>query len=486
MNTTLAICNEYRLDLADYHRTGLRVGIWASSGRGKSFGVGVLCEELLAASIPVIAIDPEGELHTLREHYRVLVVGGDRGDLPLPPGQEGVRLTLEHALDQRLGLVIDLSDKPSSKGQQEAALPWLEALWVLLSQRRTPAALVVEEVHLFAPQSGSSVTADIMQRFAKQGRKRGAILVAASQRTQAVSKEFMSQLNFSAIGGFETERDFEAVKFFVEGQTFETFRTLEPGRFYLSAAKQFHTWRPRLTSHGGDAPTWEAAPEEQAPVRDSAMDEIVRLLTEAFAVEERTGRQADTSAPERARIKELEAETATLRTQLAEAQGEVTRLKTALQVAGLVKVLITQEVITKAADLPVAVPATTAPAPAKVEVTATTATAQPVSIIRDVKLHPDAILAVPEIKAMVKKARERAQRQRKGASAWCEAVAKSLARGKPLQPAGLAGDYGYHGAVTIRRIEVCMDCLVNVGYASYKSGWYRLNEAHVTQLIMRT
>ncbi|WP_437987978.1 helicase HerA domain-containing protein [Sorangium sp. So ce117] len=57
--------------------------------RGKSFGVGVLCEELLAAGIPVVAIDPEGELYTLRERFRVLVLVGAHADLPLPSGWAG-------------------------------------------------------------------------------------------------------------------------------------------------------------------------------------------------------------------------------------------------------------------------------------------------------------------------------------------------------------------------------------------------------------
>ncbi len=96
------------MNLTDYARPGLRVGIWASSGRGKSFGVGVFCEELLSAGIPVIAIDPEGELHTLREQFRVLVLGGERADLPLPPGRMGVHLTLSRVLEEGLGLVVDL------------------------------------------------------------------------------------------------------------------------------------------------------------------------------------------------------------------------------------------------------------------------------------------------------------------------------------------------------------------------------------------
>ncbi|WP_437525166.1 DUF87 domain-containing protein [Sorangium sp. So ce726] len=188
----------YQLDLSDYARTGLRVGIWASSGRGKSFGVGVLCEELLAAGIPVVAIDPEGELYTLRERFRALVLGGAHADLPLPSGERAAEIALARVLDEGLGLIVDLSDQPTNRSQQEAALPFLERLWVLLSERRAPAAVVIEEVHIFAPQSGASLTSELLHRFAKQGRKRGVLLVVASQRTQAVSKELMSQLNLAA------------------------------------------------------------------------------------------------------------------------------------------------------------------------------------------------------------------------------------------------------------------------------------------------
>ncbi|WP_437965824.1 DUF87 domain-containing protein [Sorangium sp. So ce260] len=182
MSPILSLCDGYRLDLSDYARTGLRVGIWASSGRGKSFGVGVLCEELLAAGIPV-AIDPEGELYTLRERFRVLVLGGAHADLPLSSSERAAELALRRVLDEGLGLVVDLSDQPTSRAQQEAALPFLERLWALLSERRAPAAVVVEEVHLFAPQSGASLTSDILHR---SRRARGAPAAGARPRQGVV------------------------------------------------------------------------------------------------------------------------------------------------------------------------------------------------------------------------------------------------------------------------------------------------------------
>jgi hypothetical protein len=513
VNPSLAICDGYRLDLTDYARTGLRVGIWASSGRGKSFGVGVLCEELLAAGIPVIAIDPEGELHTLREQYRVLVLGGEQGDLPLPPGPASIRMALGRALEEGLGLVIDLSEKPTARSQQEAARPWLEQLWILLSQRHMPAALVVEEVHIFAPQSGSACTADIMQRFAKQGRKRGAILVAASQRTQAVSKEFMSQLNFPAIGGFETERDYEAVKAVVDGHGFDEFRTLEPGRFFLTAAGDFYRWRPRQTSHGGDSPVWDPAEVQSAAVRDSALSELVAQLQEAFAADEPASAPVpDAVAAERARTKALEQELASVRDELLQAQAEVNRLQIALQITGAIKVMITQEIIARAPAL--AVPAAaqvaggavmaavagapggtgtaaaaSAPAPTPEQATPAVAVvraeAQTPALVKEVRLTPDAILGVESIKTMIRSARDRARRRAPRSSQWVTAIVQSLAEGQALTSTEFAGRYGYWGKVTINRITAVLDALTTVGYASCKNGQYRLNEPYIRQVIMR-
>ncbi|AUX46697.1 uncharacterized protein SOCE26_082060 [Sorangium cellulosum] len=352
MSPILSLCDGYRLDLSRYARTGLRVGIWASSGRGKSFGVGVLCEELLANGIPVIALDPEGELHTLRERFRVLVLGGARADLPLPSGERAAALALARVLEEGLGLVIDLSDQPTNRAQQEAALPFLERLWVLLSERRAPAALVVEEVHIFAPQSGASLTSDILHRFAKQGRKRGVLLAVASQRTQAVSKELMSQLNFPAIGGFEIERDYDAVKALVEGHTFEEFRALPAGEFFLPAAGRFERWRARLTAHGGDAPSWTDGAGSAPPPADSRLSALVDELRDALAQEIAHLAAPDPSAALRAEIRRLKQQLEQAEEARRTAEAEAGRLRVALQVAGVVKVVIQNEVAAQASHGP--------------------------------------------------------------------------------------------------------------------------------------
>ncbi len=516
----LKISDQFRLDLEQYARTGLRIGIWASSGRGKSYGVGVLAEELLNAGFPVVALDPEGELHTLREAFRVLVLGGGAADLPLPAGREGARLALETALNEGLGLVVDLSGHVSPAAQQKAALPWLEELWSLQTERRTPVALVVEEVHVFAPQSGGAVTADVMQRYAKQGRKRGTVLVAASQRTQAVAKEFMSQLNFPAIGGFELERDYDAVKALVGEHDFDTFRALPPGCFYLPAAHGFYRWRTRLTAHGGDTPAW--GPSEPPAGRDAALDRAVAQLAEALR------QAAARAAVEQTELTRAREQVAELEHQVAALTAQVRDLSIALRVAGVLQaqVVVRAEPVTvRFPAIPVATAATACPAEppsgpggqATSPVAAADSPSEPASGLIAAAAGPDAPAAGPAapvapapsppppapplqlspaelvqhsaIKVLARRARDRVYRRIRSRS-YTSSVLPTLsilARGAVVTPADLIPRLGLRPtSQTLKRLGIVLQTLVDVGLArAVGGGSYRLHEERVRQILLQ-
>ncbi|WP_437587579.1 helicase HerA domain-containing protein [Sorangium sp. So ce1000] len=515
MSPILSLCDGFQLDLSDYARTGLRVGIWASSGRGKSFGVGVLCEELLAAGIPVVAIDPEGELYTLRERFRLLVLGGAHADLPLPSGERAAELALARVLDEGLGLVVDLSDQPTNRSQQEAALPFLERLWVRLSERRAPAALVIEEVQLFAPQSGASLTSDILHRFAKQGRKRGVLLVVASQRTQAVSKELMSQLNFPAIGGFEIERDYDAVKALVDGHTFEEFRALPAGEFFLPAVGRFERWRARHTAHGGEAPSWTGEPSGAPRVADATLSTLIDELREALAAESASQQASDPSAALRAEIRRLQQLLARADEARRAAEAEAERLRTALQVAGVVKVVIQSEIVTRAGQsdaahapaaaapraaaapaprapaapapgvpmdrVPEAPALSAAPAPGGAAVKVIAKPASP--SLRDLAMPASAVLEVRGVKQMVSAARSHARRRSPRSVAHVALAAKLLAGGAALTAEELAARGGSRSQVEIRRAAHALAALARAGFASLQGGRHALNEPAVLRAI---
>lgn len=486
----LTLCDDLSISLADYARTGLRFGIWASSGRGKSFGVGVLCEELLAAGIPVIALDPEGEIYTLRERFRVLVLGGAHADLPLPTGDAAVTLALRKALDEGLGLVLDLSDQPTSRAQQEAAYPFLERLWSLLTERRTPTALVVEEVHVFAPQSGSALTSDILHRFAKQGRKRGVVLATASQRTQAVSKELMSQLNFQAIGGFEIERDYDAVKAIVDGHPFEEFRALPVGEFFFSAVNRFGRFRERHTTHGGDAPAFGG---EIAAARrpDAELGTLLDELRAALLLEESRARAEDPTRPLRAEIRRLEQRLEQAEEARSRAEAETASLRIALQVAGVVKVVVQNEVVLVAAPpaaitasaLPPATPALVA-APVPLVTATVTTTAKPAATrLRDLGLSLDQLLAVPGVRAMILDARKRARRRSPRSVALVLLGAKVLASGVAQTAPELAVRSGSRAKITLARAGHALDALVAAGFARIEEGRHVVDEAALLRAI---
>jgi hypothetical protein len=488
----LTLCDDLSVSLAEYARTGLRFGIWASSGRGKSFGVGVLCEELLAAGIPVIALDPEGEIYTLRERFRVLVLGGAHADLPLPTGDAAVTLALRKALDEGLGLVLDLSDQPTSRLQQEAAYPFLERLWSLLTERRTPTALVVEEVHVFAPQSGSALTSDILHRFAKQGRKRGIILATASQRTQAVSKELMSQLNFQAIGGFEIERDYDAVKAIVDGHSFEEFRALPVGEFFFSAVNRFGRFRARHTTHGGDSPAFGG--EIVAARRpDAGLGTLVEELRAALLLEESRARAEDPTRVLRAEIRRLEQRLEQAEEARSRAEAETASLRIALQVAGVVKVVVQNEVVVMAAPAAAitapALPASTptliaAPPPMVTPIATVTTTAKPAATrLRDLGLSVDQLLAVPGVKAMILDARKRARRRSPRSVALVLLATKVLASGTAQTVEELAVRSGSRAKITLARAGHALDGLVAAGFARIEAGRHVVNEAALLRAV---
>ena len=61
---------------ADLIATG-RTCVIGSSGSGKSYTVGVICEELCKSKVPFVIVDLEGEYSGLKEKYEAIWVGDD-------------------------------------------------------------------------------------------------------------------------------------------------------------------------------------------------------------------------------------------------------------------------------------------------------------------------------------------------------------------------------------------------------------------------
>jgi hypothetical protein len=289
---TLQVSKTFGVPLAMYADTGERDAILASSGMGKSYLTGVLMEETLENGGLVVVIDPEGEHFTLSERYPMLIIGGERGQLPLEV--DALDLYFEAMLTSGFSAVFDLSEYLDVE-QQAIYGQIADSLFRLEQKYRRKVRMIIEEAQIYAPQrvtaGGSSSTSKnkgpdpllASQRIAKRGRKRAIDSLWATQRPASISKDILSQCNRFWFGGITAELDYKAIKPFLTeaGISFADVRSLKPGEFFFYSKGQTRkiTVRKRFCKHAGATPNGQMA--FQATTNGS-MDAAIRKLTEAI------------------------------------------------------------------------------------------------------------------------------------------------------------------------------------------------------------
>ncbi len=229
-----------------------RTCIIGASGSGKSFTVGVICEELCKNQIPFALVDVEGEYSGLKEKYEAIWVGEDeRCDLRWD------NLNVEGLARQALDsppLIVDLSETEDPRVKVDKLL---SGLYKEVSRIRTPYLVIIEEADRFVPQAGDRVP--IINEIARRGRKRGIGLMLCTQRPAAVDKNVLSQCGAQLIGKLVINNDLQAVTQFFPGKGLpKQLTSLSAGSFYalggLSAVPICIKIRARETRHGGITP----------------------------------------------------------------------------------------------------------------------------------------------------------------------------------------------------------------------------------------
>lgn len=482
MSIGIRISTSYSINLAGYAKTGFRAGIWASSGRGKSYAVGVMAEEFLEAGFPVVIIDPEGEFWTFREKYRTLVIGGSHGDIPYTNSRNAVKEILKAAITQKLALIFDLSDSVSNASQQKLALPVLEELFLLMTKEKKNVGLFIEEVQIFAPQSATAVTSEIMTRIAKQGRKRGILLVVASQRTQAVSKEFMSQLNFPIIGGFEEKLDYEAVKHHAGGKNFNDLYNLPVGTFWFPRLNACYQIRRRRVTHGGDTPAIGEEIRLVKTVKDDKLDKVIEKLAELVT------KAAKAEEEEKSEVSQLRQQVKKLEALLADKEREIEHLQIALKAEAArasAQLSISQEVnslAVKASYVEVQTNKGFQIEPAKDP-------QKELNPINDFSSLPvdsfavDNLLQHPAVIKLLRKARTYTTKKLGGYGEYCDKALAALAGNNCATPEDLALSQGLGSAQSVYRIRTSLRFLVQVGLAREEEGIFTLNTENIQKAI---
>lgn len=172
-----------------------RLLIQGTSGSGKTT-LGRAIAEQLHGKVQQFILDREGELVTLRDRFDYIVVGKD-GDISaeLKTAKPLARAFLE----LNVSVIFDLSELRLDDQRAYVRIFFEELLHVPRSLWR-PLLVMLDEAHLFAPESGQSSSTEAVAGMASLGRKRGFALVAMTQRLSKLKKDVASELNNKLIG----------------------------------------------------------------------------------------------------------------------------------------------------------------------------------------------------------------------------------------------------------------------------------------------
>src|SRR5271156_1053230 len=165
-----------------------RLLITATSGQGKRWAMRRILEQT-HGHVQHIVIDPEGEFFTLREIFDyVLARAGLESERDCPADVRSAELLARRLLELGVSAVVDIYDlKPDSRTLFVKL--FLESIMEAPRSVWHPVLIVIDETHLFAPQSGNSQSGAAVADLMGRGRKRGYAGVCASQRFSKVHKD---------------------------------------------------------------------------------------------------------------------------------------------------------------------------------------------------------------------------------------------------------------------------------------------------------
>jgi hypothetical protein len=200
------------------------IAVLGKTGAGKTtLSKSAIVEPLLAAGKHVGVVDPTGAWWGLRSArdgkkpgFKVLVLGGDHGDIPLAPssGAAVARLLVE----QGINLVADTS--LMTVGERTR---WFTDFAGTLNRvNRAPLYLVLDEAHNFAPQgkvpdpeTGKMLHAT--NSLASGGRSRGIRLTMLTQRPQKLHKDTLTSADTLIAMRVLAPQDRGAIKDWMDG-----------------------------------------------------------------------------------------------------------------------------------------------------------------------------------------------------------------------------------------------------------------------------
>jgi uncharacterized protein len=120
--------------------------------------------------------------------------------------------------------------------------------------------LIIDEAHNFCPSGKSTLSKEILIRWAKEGRQPGLSLVVASQQPSAIDNEILTQCGIRVVHRITAKNDFKAVNalsqdYLGDGLQAQIRQLKGPGKTLIIDDREeivIHTQvRPRQSLHGG-------------------------------------------------------------------------------------------------------------------------------------------------------------------------------------------------------------------------------------------
>jgi hypothetical protein len=296
-------------------------GILGKKGSGKTSAGVVLYEEMFAAGVPVVAVDPKGDWYGIRssadgknEGLPVPVFGGRHGDIPLESTAGAFIADL--ILARHLSCVLDVSE--FSKAElRRFMIAFADRLY--RAAERDPMHLFLEECHEYIPQIVSGEDAKMVsawEKLVKQGRFKGIGVTLLSQRAASVNKNVLTQIDNLFVMRTVSAQDRAAVKGWIEYQAssadiLATLGALATGECWLYQPARDEPvrfrFRMRHTFDAGATPKVGEKPIVPTTLADVDLTEIAAAMAETLE-------KAKADDPRE------------LRRQLAEAKKEIARL----------------------------------------------------------------------------------------------------------------------------------------------------------------
>jgi hypothetical protein len=209
-----------------------RLGFVGTAGSGKTYNAGTGVERLLASGGRVIIPDPLGVWWGLglcadgrspapwREKGRLVIFGGDHGDLPL--NEHAGALIGETVAGMAESAILDLSDIGTKAAERRFMLAFLTALYRHATNE--PLHLIFDEADMWAPQhvrdkdGEANKLLGMMETVVRRGRIRGFIPWLISQRPAVLNKDVLSQVDGLVAFKLTASQDRKAIGDWVSGQ----------------------------------------------------------------------------------------------------------------------------------------------------------------------------------------------------------------------------------------------------------------------------